>query len=43
MALRFINRMRTRLPCRTTSGVVYGPDRPLIVNQLKSIETELGM
>ena len=36
-------RMRTRLPRRTSSGVMYGADRPLSVNQLNSIDVTLGI
>ena len=43
MGLMFTMRMRTRLPRRTSRGVIYGADRPLSVNQLNSIDVTLGM
>ena len=42
MGLMFTRRMRTRLPSFTTSGVMYGAERPLRVNQLNSIEVTFG-
>ena len=35
--------MRTRSPCLQTSGVVYGPDRPLIVCQFQSMRNVSGI
>jgi hypothetical protein len=43
MTLKFTSRIRTRSPCRTTSGVVYGADRPLIVKKLNSIDIVFGV
>ena len=37
-----IIRMRTRSPCLTIIGVVAGPDLPLKVSQLNSIESVFG-
>ena len=34
--------MRTRSPCLTTSGVMYGAARPLSVKRLNSIDIVLG-
>ena len=35
-------RMRTRLPCRATRGVVDGPETPLNVSQLNSMAAVFG-
>ena len=38
----FTMRIRTRSPCLTSSGVVAGAARPLMVNQLNSISMVFG-
>ena len=42
MALMFTSRSRTRSPCRTTSGVMYGAARPFSVKKLNSIDMVFG-